>query len=325
MDKNGAAVYAHTGMGTEMMHKAFGRHAAEALRAVAGEAKRLERMLSRFLPGSEIGKVNKSAGVKRENLSPATYEVLSRAAAIAKISHGLFDVTSGPLVDLWDYKHVFLIPDEARIKRVLPLVDHAGLVLDPRSKTAGLQRAGQSIDLGGIGKGFAADRFLETFKEYGVTSAFTNIGGNVSTLGVRPDGSPWRVGLRHPRRNGRLLGAVSVAGKAVVTSGDYERYFIDAEGKRRHHILDPTTGYPAESGLVSVTVVAGSATTADGLSTLLFIAGMEKGRKYLHQFPGAEAIFVDTSLTVYISSGLKDTFQAETGIETSVNYFRAKE
>lgn len=318
MGKNAAAESAHTSMSTQMTHKVFGKHAEQALRAVAVEAERLENMLSRFRPGSEIHRVNKSAGLKCEKLSEDTYEVLSRAAQFSGICKGLFDVTIGPLVDLWDYKNAHMIPSDARIKLLLPLVNHTELLLDPNEQTAGLQKAKQSIDLGGIGKGFASDRFLEIFRKYGIASAYTNIGGNVATLGHKPDGSPWRVGIRHPRQENSLIGALSVADKAVVTSGDYQRFFIDNSGIRRHHILDPATGYPSESGLISVTVVADSGMTADAMSTILFIAGMEKGLRLLSGIPQTEAVFVDADLRVYVTQGLKESFQSADGITANI-------
>jgi thiamine biosynthesis lipoprotein len=318
MSKAVAAQSVNFGMGTEMIHRAFGKHAEEALRAVGGEAERLEKNLSCFMSGSEISRINRSAGMKSEKLSSDAYEVLSRAAKFSSCCQGLFDVTIGPLVNLWDYKNASEIPDEARIRQVLPLVNNADLILDPCGKTAGLQKAGQSVDLGGIGKGFASDKFLEVFRKSGVSSAFTNIGGNVAALGTKPDGSPWRVGIRHPRQENRLIGAVSVADKAVVTSGDYQRYFVDSKGKRRHHILDPTTGYPSESGLVSVTIVADSATAADALSTILFVAGMKTGLELLRSFPGTEAILVDTELLIHVTQGLKDRFQTNEGIRANI-------
>jgi thiamine biosynthesis lipoprotein len=190
-------------------------------------------------------------------------------------------------------------------------------VLDTIQKTAGLKSPGQSVDLGGIGKGFASDRFMEIFQEYGVTSAFSNIGGNVSTLGNKPDGSPWRVGIRHPRLNG-LLGAVTVTGKAVVTSGDYERYFFGRDGRRFHHILNPITGYPADSGLISVTVVTDSAMTADALSTAVFVAGLKRGLVMMEKYLRTEAVLVDEKLRVYVTQGLRQCFQASAGI--NINY-----
>ena len=317
MDNSAVVEAAHSGMGTEIAHKVFGKHSMKALQSVEKEAHRLERLLSRFLPESDISRINRSAGVKREKISPETYEILSCAMECSVLSQGLFDITIGPLADLWDYKHALEPPANNKIKLVLPLVNYNYLELNAVQKSAGLKNPGQSIDLGGIGKGFASDRFMEIFQEYGVTSAFSNIGGNVSTLGNKPDGSPWRVGIRHPRLNG-LIGAVEVTGKAVVTSGDYERYFFDKEGRRFHHILNPITGYPAESGLVSVTIVADSAMTADSLSTAVFVGGIERGLALIKKYPNTEAILVDEKLRVYITKGLRKCFQASGGI--NVNY-----
>lgn len=309
----------HFGMNTVMTHRAFGKHAGEALRAVQEESARLEGLLSRFMPGSDVGRVNRSAGIRCESVSDETYEVLSRAVAFSQCCKGLFDVTVGPLTDLWrGCRESREPPEDARIRQALPLVDYTGLSLDPHKKTAGLQRPGQSIDLGGIGKGYAGDKFLEVFRKYGVSSAFTNLGGNVAALGAKPDGSPWRVGIRHPRRENSLIGLVSVADKAVVTSGDYQRYFVDGGGKRRHHILSPETGYPAESELVSVTVIADSSMDADALSTMVFIAGREKGAGILGRFRGTEAVLVGRDLRVHVTAGLKDSFQAADGIDMEI-------
>lgn len=308
------------GMNTLMTHRAFGKYAEEALSAVSEEAVRLEKQLSYFLPDSEISKINRSAGLKHERISEDAFEVLSQAAEHSRKSQGLFDVTIGPLVHLWSScKNTLEAPHEAWIKQLLPLVKHTDLILNPHERTAGLHRSGQSINLGGIGKGFAGDKFVEVLKKYDISSAFTNIGGNVVALGAKPDGSPWRVGIQHPREENGLLGVVSVVDKAVVTSGDYQRYFIDKNGKRQHHILDPATGYPAEAGVVSATVVADSSMAADALSTMLFAAGIEKGSKLLCQFPGVEAIVVDLDLQVYVTAGLKHCFQAEKGL--SINVF----
>ena len=297
------------GMNTEITYRVFGENAQQALFSGKAEIMRLENTLSRFVPQSEISKVNKSAGKNCENLSFDTYELLSRAVELSKNSQGLFDVTIGPLVDLWNYKYASEVPAEAKIHEVNHFVNYRDLVLNPHKRTARLRCSRQSIDLGAIGKGFASDRFIEILKKYGITSAFTNIGGNVSTLGNKPDGSPWCVGIRHPRDGNRLIGAVTVSGKSVVTSGDYERYFIDCDGKRRHHILDPTTGYPAESGLISVTIIADSAMNADALSTGVFVAGLEKGLLILEKYPEVEAVIVDSSLRVYTTRGIRCCFQ----------------
>lgn len=133
-------------------------------------------------------------------------------------------------------------------------------------------------------------------------------------LGINPDGSPWRIGIRHPRQENGLIGLVSVEDKAVVTSGDYQRYFIDGRGNRWHHILDPSTGYPAKAGLVGVTVVADNSMVADALSTMLFVAGLRRGLELIRGFDGAEAVFIDAGSSVCVTKGLKDRFLAAEGV-----------
>ncbi len=164
------------------------------------------------------------------------------------------------------------------------------------------------------------------FREYGVSSAFTNIGGNVAALGARPDGSAWRVGIQHPRQPDALIGLVSVKDKAVVTSGDYQRFFADSEGNRYHHILDPATGYPSKSGLASVTVVTDSSGNgsmiADALSTAVFIAGLDGGVALISRYPGVGALLVDAKstgagLSVWITRNLKGCFVAARGISAA--------
>jgi thiamine biosynthesis lipoprotein len=309
----------HYAMGTVMSHKAFGLDAEDSLDAVCREVKRVEALLSRFLPGSEISRVNRSAGVKREEISRETYDVLSQAVKFSQCLSGCFDVTIQPLVDLWSTARESLTqPDASSIKQVLPLVNYRDLILDPWEMTAGLIQGGQSVDLGGIGKGFAGDRILEVYREYGISSAYSNLGGNVVTLGTKPDGSPWNIGIQHPRQKDRVIGSVSVVNETVVTSGDYQRTFTDRQGKRHHHILDPTTGYPAESGLISVSIVAERSVAADPLSTMLFVAGMGKGLQFLRNLSRTEAIFVDSDLNVYVTPGLRTRFQADKGIEVTV-------
>lgn len=319
LKNNVGAQSVHPGMGTVMTHKAFGRYAAESLVAVRSEAARLEELLSRFLPQSDISRVNRAAGGYPERVSRDTFEVLVRALEFSRQCRGYFSATVGPLVALWSRaKETGCLPEDVLISQVLPLVDDSGLVLDPIRRTATLQAVGQFLDLGGIGKGFAADRFLEVFRDFGISSAYSNIGGNVVVLGTRPDGSPWRVGIQHPRQEDRLVGLVAVVDKTVVTSGDYQRFYTDNQGIRRHHILDPLTGYPAEAGLVSVSIIADNSLAADALSTALFVAGLEKGLEILGNYPGTEAVFVDRELRVFITPGLVHSFQAGEGIDVSV-------
>ena len=238
-----------------------------------------------------------------------TYEVLERAFDVSVLSQGLFDVTVGPLVDLWDYKHAVCAPKKEKIVHALSFVDYRDVVLNRKRCMVGLQKRGQSLDLGGIGKGYAADCCIRLLRTMGVSSAFLSIGGNVSTLGNKPDGSPYKVGIRHPRKADSLIGALSVTNASVVTSGDYERYFFDKEGKRWHHIINPVSGYPADSDLVSVSVVHENSMIADALSTAMFVAGRKAGLELLLQFPQAEAILVDEQLQVYVTPRLVSQFE----------------
>ena len=296
-------------MGTVMTHKAFGRQAQEGLKAVQAEAERLEALFSRFLPQSEISRVNCSAGKNAEKVSQETFELLSQALEFSCLSQGKFDVTIGPLLSLWhDFRDSEQVPDKHNLGRALQLVNYHDLELDTQAGTAALRKPGQFIDPGGIGKGFAADRFMDIFREYQTSSTYCNLGGNVAVLGSKPDGSPWKVGIQHPRREKELIGVLSAKDESVVTSGDYQRYFTDSRGIRQHHILDPRTGYPARSGLISVTIVTKSSLVADSLSTILFLTGLEKGLQVLRAFPKREAVLMDEALQVYITKGLKDRF-----------------
>lgn len=315
MTNSEALDYAFRGMGTEMLNRAYGEKAKMALEAVEREALRLERLLSRFIDDSDITRINASAGKRSERVSTETLRIIKRAIGFSEISHGAFDITVGPIIDLWDYKNAVSAPEEDKIARALALVNYKEISLNEKEISVKLSGKGQSIDLGGIAKGYASDSFMEIFKEHGVSSAFSNIGGNVSTLGSKPDGSPWRVGIRHPRKD-ELMGAIETAGDAVVTSGDYERFFIDKDGNRYHHIMSPLTGFPARSGFISVTVIAKSALDADALSTALFVAGIEKAEAILKVCPWCEAVLADEGMNVYITNGLKGRFEASEGIKT---------
>lgn len=172
------------GMNTEITIRVFDEKADAAIEHAKEELIRLEKTMSRFMPGSEVANINQSAGKRKVRISPETYEVLSNSIKLSEISQGLFDITICPLVDLWDYKHSLYAPQQSEIRKALSLVDYHDLILNTEEMTAGLRRPGQSIDLGGIAKGYASDCCIKILREYGVVSAFVNIGGNVSaTLG----------------------------------------------------------------------------------------------------------------------------------------------
>ena len=306
-------------MNTAISYNVYGENSDFALQAAIDETYRLEEMLSRFRPGSDISRINSSAGIKFEKVGTETFELLNKAKKISKCCNGLFDVTIGPLSLLWtEARASSEVPNGVDIKNALTLLSYKGLILNRLNKSVRLKKRGQSIDLGGIGKGFAADSVIDVLRKREIISAFVNLGGNVATLGAKPDSSPWRVGIRHPRREEKLIGAVSIINKSVVTSGDYQRFFSGGDGKKYHHILNPETGYPTESQLISATVVSDSSLIADALSTILFASSIENGIKALNSFAGTEAILIDDKLSLYITRGLVNLFEPYEKIEINL-------
>ncbi len=309
----------HYGMGTVMSHKVFGMYAEESLDAVCRELSLLEELLSRFIPESEVSCINQAAGKHNVHVSPETFDILTRSVELSALCLGNFDVTIAPLVALWAIgKDTFIHPVESDIQRTLALVSYHDIILDSCHQTAGLDKPGQAVDLGGIGKGYAGDCILDTYRSYGVTSAYSNLGGNVITMGTKPDGTPWHIGIQHPRQQESLLGTVSVADQCVVTSGDYQRCSKTTNGNFFHHIINPHTGFPSQSGVISVSIVAENTMTADALSTALFISGISHGLEILKSFPKTEAIFVDADVKVFVTKGLKNNFQPAEGIQFEI-------
>ena len=302
-------------MGTVVNQIVHGADARGATLAALREVRRLEALMSRFSPRSDVSRLNRAAGGKPVRLHPDAIRVLAKALEVSRLSGGAFDITASPLVSLWKVTSDSpALPPEDAIKQARRLVDYRCLTVDERSGTASLRDSGQMVDLGGIAKGYAADRALDIYRKRHVASAMIDLGGNIAVLGPKEDGSPWNVGIQDPDApRGECLGVLSVVGKSVVTSGDYERFF-EVDGQRYHHIVDPRTGYPAESGLRSVTVVASSSMTADALSTALFVLGLERGLELLRTINAeassedVEALFITAERNVYITPGLVPSF-----------------
>lgn len=304
--------FAHMLMGTEVtlrLHSDNRREAEQAGQAAFEEMARVEALLSRTVDDSDVERVNRRAGSGPVTVSPETVTVLRAALEYAQLSGGAFDPTVAPLLDLWGFpggdKRV---PEPAEIETLLPLVDFNLVELDEQSGTVFLPAAGISIDLGAIAKGYNVDRGLAVLSAAGVKHAFLNAGGDIGLLGTRPDGSPWRIGIGHPREPGQVIGVLPLSGDiAVVTSGDYERFFEEG-GRSYHHILDPSTGYPSRL-LAGVTIVAPTAMEADALSTAVFVLGPARGMELVEDLPGVEAVLITPELKVTVSSGLKDIFE----------------
>lgn len=296
-------------MGTTILQKVYGDDAQKAVAEASARMKEIEGLMTINTPGGEINKLNEAAGKNEVVLSAETLTILETAKRYAALSNGAFDITAGPLVKAWgvltDHPRV---PRQDEIDELLKLIDYRTLTIDRVNASARLEKPGQIVDLGGIAKGYAGDEAIKIYKKYGIKSAFINLGGNVVVLGSRPGGGPWRIGIQNPRAaNGIYIGIVNVTDKAVVTSGDYERYF-ERNNVRYHHIFNTETGYPADSGLISSTIVTDVSMDADALSTATFVLGLEKGRKLVESLKGVEAIFITGDKKVFVTEGLKSSF-----------------
>jgi thiamine biosynthesis lipoprotein len=263
----------------------------------------VENELSVNLEESELSKVNAAAGLAPVKVSPRVFYVIERALHYAAISGGAFDPAIGPLVKLWNItgNPPHRVPSKEEIDALLPLVNYRNVTLNKAASTVFLQKKGMALDLGAIGKGYAADEAADVISKAGINSAIVNLGGNVLALGKKKDGSPWRIGIRDPFEGnggaqtpdeGSYIGIIDIVNKSLVTSGVYERYFIGPDGKRYHHIISPFTGYPVENGLVSVSIVADKSIDADGLSTTIFALGYEKGSALVKSLGNIEAVFI---------------------------------
>ena len=298
-------------LGTDIVLNIEGKNAQKTCDEIFARVREIEKKMTvHTSTDSEIIKINSNAGLNKIKVSADTYYVLKKAIDYGKITGGAFDPTIGPLVKLWDigsgHEKVPLVAD---IDKNIRLVDYRQIMLTKEDSSAYLTGQGQSIDLGGIAKGYAGDEAKKILMNNGLKSGILNLGGNVIALGEKKDGSMWRVGIQKPLApRGTFMGIVLVEDKAVVTSGGYERFFIE-NGRRYHHIINPRTGFPCDSGLINVTIISNKGIDADALSTGVYILGLEKGLKLIEGLDGIDAILVADDRHVYTTKGIKDKFQ----------------
>ena len=240
------------------------------------------------------------------SLSGNAAELMAQALELCRRTGGALDISVYPIVQAWGFTTgSYQVPDEETIQSLLPLVDYTQIQYDAATGVVTLPE-GMEIDLGSVAKGYAGQLAAQMLREHGVQSALLNLGGNVQTVGTKPDGSPWKIGIKDPQGEDAMM-VLSVEDQAVVTSGGYERYF-EQDGQTYWHIMDPSTGHPADSGLLSVTIVGDEGVVCDGLSTALFVMGLEKAADLWAQSGDFEAVFVTASGEVYITEGLRDRF-----------------
>ena len=302
-------------MDTYMTMKAYGPGAQAALKDISSMISDLDSRLSVTNTESEIYQLNHAEG-KSVPLSDATADLLRKALALGATTGGALELTSYPLSLAWGFTTGdYQIPDQEAIDGLLPLVDDSAITLDGTSATL---PTGAQLDLGAVAKGYAGDRAAELLQDAGVTSALLNLGSStIRAIGSKPDGSPWRIALQDPNDTSAYAGVVSATDLSIDTSGGYERYFEGDDGEIYWHILDPGTGYPAKNGLISVTVLSGSALTGDGLSTALFVMGLSDAIDYWRENGGFEFIFITDQNEIYVSQGAKSLFQPLGSYETA--------
>jgi thiamine biosynthesis lipoprotein len=303
---------ARPAMGTELRLSVWAvgeegeKEAAAAMEAVFREIERLEASMSTWRADSDIQRLNAAAGRHPVPVGADVRAALRSARMVSEWTDGKFDVTFGALGGLWRFDaqdQDDAIPDRGEVLGRLKRIGYRDLEWDDAAGTAFLRREGMIANLGGIGKGFAVDRARDMLRLGGFQDFLIQFGGDLYAAG-QSAGRPWRLGIQDPRGpEDRIFATLEVSDSTFTTSGDYERYFIK-DGRRYHHILDPTTGEPA-GGCRSVTIVTASATLADGLSTGVFIMGPEAGMKLIAGLPDVEAVIVDAQNNVVVSPGLR--------------------
>ena len=296
-------------MDTVMSVQVSGRRGPQAVAAAREAVERLDDLLSRTDSDSQIARLNTAAGDGAAvAVDPDVAELLAFSQEIARQLPGDFDITIAPVMDAWGFtteeRHV---PAPDALAAAMALVDSAELSVDTEASAASLARAGMEVDLGAVAKGFAAREAEADIRDAGGTSAMLDLDGNVTVIGAKEDGSPWRVAVKDPRDTGSYLCVLALTDVTLSTSGGYERYF-EEDGVRYHHIIDPETGYPADSGLLSVTVVSADHLLADALSTALFVAGPEEALDFWRSRDDFELVLCTDQGELLVTEGLEDVF-----------------
>ncbi len=271
-----------------------------AITAVMDEMRRIDRTMSPHKENSELSIINRDAGRRPVPVSAEMARLIVRAAEFSELSGGAFDITYAAVGHLYDYRNR-VRPGAAELAAARAAVGWRHLVLDSQAGTVRFTRPGMRIDLGGFAKGHAVDNAAAILRRRGVAHAMVSAGGDSRVIGDRR-GRPWTIGVRDPRRPGRVAAMLPLEDVSISTSGDYERYF-DADGTRFHHLIDPATGR-SPRGIQSVTVLADDGLTSEALSKIVFVLGAERGLTLVETLSGVDAVVVDAADALHFSSGL---------------------
>ena len=299
-------------MDTYMTLKAYGENAGDALKKAKDEIIALDELLSTGNPDSEVSRINLIAGGEKISLSETVSYLMKRSLEANEMSGGAFNPLIYPVMRAWGFTDEnYQVPDKELLNSLRDVTDISMLEYDEESGSLSFKMDGIEIDFGGIAKGYTSERVIQILKENGVESAVVSLGGNVQTLGVKPDGSMWKIAIRDPEDASGYIGVLRTEDKAVITSGGYERFF-EEDGKVYHHIIDPETFFPADSGIISSTVISDDAALADALSTAVFVMGVEKASQMWQEHRDSfDLIMLADDGQLYITEGIKDRFSAD--------------
>lgn len=297
-------------LGTLIRLRTHGKNGERAIEEAIVRLNEIDDKMSVFKGNSDVSMINKKAGISSHQVGADTYFVIKKAVEYSKLSEGTFDPTIRPVVGLWRIgSDNPKIPGKNEINKNLKLVNYEDIILNEKDNSIGLRHEKQAIDIGGIAKGYAADEVRRIFENHKIKSALIDLGGNIFAIGKKPDKALWNIGIQDPLSSrGEHVGLISVENKSIVTSGNYERFFTK-DGKVYHHIIDPKTGYPSESEIISVTIISDHSIDGDGLSTGVYILGLKKSLEIIHSLEGIEAIFITKTKEIYATSGIKDEFK----------------
>lgn len=305
-------------MDTVMEVAAYGEHAEQAVKYTEKRIEELENRLSRTKTDSLVSGLNRDGSIR--HLTYDYWNLIARAKEYRDATNGAFDITIAPVMDAWGFTgDSFRVPEQSELDTLLKKVNSDAIQMLGSPSDSVTLGEGQAIDLGGIAKGYTSDWVEQTFRGDGIENGKISLGGNVFVLGTKPDGSDWRVGIKDPRNESGLAAILSLRDAYAITSGGYERYF-EENGKTYHHIIDPATGYPADSGLLSVTVVAadngpdwagaGNGAMCDAFSTALFVMGEEQALDFWRNGGyDFDLVLVTEDGRVVITAGLADRFE----------------
>lgn len=277
--------------------------ANEYIDLAVADVKRIENLISDWIPTTQISEINRNAGIKPVKVDIEVFELVERAIKISQITNGAFDISYASMDKIWKFDgSMKVMPTEEAIKRSVAKIGYKNIILNPKDHTIFLKFEGMKLGLGGIGQGYIADKVKDLLFSKGCISGIINVSGDINAWGKQPDGKPWTVGIVNPLNKNKIFATFPIEDSAVETSGSYEKY-VNFNGIRYSHIIDPRTGYPA-SGIVSVSVFAKQTEIADAMATGIFVLGVEVGLDLVNQIKGLECIIVDYKGKIYSSKGI---------------------